>query len=142
MHLSVFQNHPSRSFQVRRDIPKGSIVGLVVFSLFINNLPTSLPSSTSCSLYVADLAIWSSSPSVPALSEAIKRGLTRLERWDEPCCLPLNQSKAFIFPVNPAKVIFITTCSRPTPFYASLPLQLFLGSPLTTIFPFLNMYLR
>ena len=32
------------------------------FSLIINNLPVSLPSSVSCSLYADELAIWSSSP--------------------------------------------------------------------------------
>ena len=60
----VFQNHKSRSFRVRRDVPQGSIFGPVLFSLFINDLPASLPSSVSCSLYADDLAIWSSSPSV------------------------------------------------------------------------------
>ena len=33
--------------------------------LFINDLPVSLPASVSCSLYVDDLAIWSSSPQSP-----------------------------------------------------------------------------
>ena len=60
----VFQNHKSRSFRVRRGVPQGSILGPVLFSLFINDLPASLRSSVSCSLYADDLAIWSSSPSV------------------------------------------------------------------------------
>ena len=66
----VFQNHKSRSFRVRRGVPQGSVLGPVLFSLFINDLPASLPSSVSCSLYADDLAIWSSSPSVPTTVEA------------------------------------------------------------------------
>ena len=65
----VFQNHKSRSFRVRRGVPKGSVLGPVLFSLFVNDLPTSLPFSVSCSLYADDLVIWSSSTSVPTAVE-------------------------------------------------------------------------
>ena len=61
----VSQNHKSRSFRVRRGVPQGPVLGLVLFSLFIIDLPASLPSSVSCSLYADDLAIWSSSPRSP-----------------------------------------------------------------------------
>ena len=99
----VFQNHKSRSFRVRRDIPQRSVLGLVLFSLFINDLPAPLPSSVSCSLYADHLAIWSSSPSVPTAVEAIQGALFRLERWSEHWCLPLNPSKceASFFSVDP-----------------------------------------
>ena len=72
-------------------------------SLFINDLPASLPSSVSCSLYADDLAIWSSSSSVPTAMEATQGALFRLERWSEYWCLPLNPSKceASFFLVDP-----------------------------------------
>ena len=61
----VFQNHKSRSFRVHRGVPQGSVLGRVLFSLFINNLSAFLPSSVSCSLYADDLATWFSSPLGP-----------------------------------------------------------------------------
>ena len=59
---AVFQNHKSRSFRVRRGVPQGSVLDPVLFSFFINNLPASLSSSVSCSIYADNLAIWFSSP--------------------------------------------------------------------------------
>ena len=99
----VYQNHKSRSFRVRRGVPQGSVLGPVLFSLYNNDLPVSLPSSVSCSLYADDLTIWSSSPSVLTAVEATQGALFRLERWSEYCCLPLNPSKceASFFSVDP-----------------------------------------
>ena len=99
----VFQNHNSRSFRVRRGVPHESVLGPVLFSLFINDLPASLPSSVSCSLYADDQVIWSSSPSVPTAVEATQGSLFRLDRWSEYWCLPINPSKceAFFFSVDP-----------------------------------------
>ena len=101
----VFQNHKSRSFRVRRGVPQGFVLGPVLFSLFINNLPASLPSSIRCSLNADDLAIWPSSPSVPTAVEATQGALFRLERWSEYWCLPLNPKKceASFFSVDPHK---------------------------------------
>ena len=99
----VFQNHKSHSFLVCRDLPQGSVLGPVLFSLFINNLPAFLPSSISCSIYADDLAIWSSSPSIPTVVEAIQGALFQLDHWSEYWCLPLNPIKceASFFSVDP-----------------------------------------
>ena len=61
----VYQNHKSRCFRVRRGVPQGSVLGPVLVSFFINDLPASLPFFVSCSVYAHDLAIWFSSLSVP-----------------------------------------------------------------------------
>ena len=70
----VFQIHKSRSFRVRRGVPQGSVLGPVLFSLFIDDLPVSLPSSISCSFYADDLAVWSSSTLVLAAVEDTSSG--------------------------------------------------------------------
>ena len=99
----VYQNHKSRSFRVRRGVPQGSVLGPVLFSLFINDLPASLPFPVSCSFYADDLAVWSSSPSVPTAVEATQGALFRFERWSEYWCFPLDPRKceASFFSVDP-----------------------------------------
>ena len=99
----VYQSHNSRCFRVRRGVLQGSVLGHVLFSLFINDLPASLPSSVSCSLYTDDLAICSSSPLVPTAVEATQGALFRLKRWSEYWCLPLSPRKceASFFSVDP-----------------------------------------
>ena len=99
----VYQNHKSRSFRVRRGVPQASVLGPVLFFLFINDLPASLPSSVSCSFYTDDLAIWSYFPLVPTTVEVTQGALFRWERWSEYWCLPLNPRKceASFFSVDP-----------------------------------------
>ena len=140
----VYQNHKSRSFRVRRGVPQGSVLGPVLFSLFINDLPASLRSSVSCSLYADDLAIWSSPSLVPTVVEATQGALFRLEHWSEYWCLPLNPSKceASFFLVDPHQSNLQPNLLLLGSRFVSIPLQLFLGSPSTALFPLLNMYLR
>ena len=52
----VYQKHKSRIFRVRRSVSQESVLGPVLSSLFISNLPASLPFSVSCSLYADNLA--------------------------------------------------------------------------------------
>ena len=129
----VYQNHKSRSFRVHRGVPQASVLGLVLFSVFINDLSASLPSSVSCSLYADDLAIWCSSPSVPSTVEATQGALFRLERWSEYWCLPLNPSKceASFFSVDPHQanlqpnllLLGSRLCFNPTPTFLGVILD-------------------
>ena len=139
----VFQNHKSRSFRVRQSVPQGSVLDPVLFSLFINDLPASLPSSISCSLYADDLAIWSSSPSVPTAVEATQGAQFRLERWSEYWCLPSIRTN--VRPPSsqwiPTKLTSNPTSSYSAPASVSIQLQVFLGSSSTALFLFLGMYL-
>ena len=152
LNLSFLIGALAWSFKITKVVPfesvevfrKDSFLGPVHFSLFINDLPTSLPSSVSCSVYADDLAIWSFSLSVPTAVEATQGALFRLECWSEYWCLPLNPSKyeASFFPLDSHQANFQPNLSYSAPASVSIPFQLFLGSPSTALFRFLRMYLR
>ena len=131
----VYQNHKSRSFRVRRGVPQGSVVVTVLFSLFINDLPVSLPSSVSCSLYTDDLAIWSSSPSVPTAVEATQGALFCL--WSTG--LSTGVFLSIRENVRPPSFQWIPTklTSNPTSFYSILA-----SVSTNSNFFFVSMYLR
>ena len=86
-------NSYSRPFRLRRGVPQGSVLGPVLFSLYINDLPTFLPASVKSSLYADDLAIWASSPSVECATSVVQAVLNRLVEWSSKWRLPLNPLK-------------------------------------------------
>ena len=86
-------NSYSRSFRLRRGVPQGSVLGPVLFSLYINDLPTFLPTSVKTSLYADDLAIWASSPSVECATSIVQAALNRLVEWSSKWRLSLNPLK-------------------------------------------------
>ena len=86
-------NSYSCPFRLRRGVPQGSVLGPVLFSLYINDLPTFLPASVKTSLYADDLAIWTSSPSVKCATAVVQAALNRLVEWSSKWRLPLNPLK-------------------------------------------------
>ena len=134
----VFQNHKSRCFRVRRGVPQGSVLGPVLFSLFINDLPASLPSFVSFSLYADDPP-----PRCPLRWRPHKELC-----FDWSAGLSTGVFLSIRANVRPPSSQWIPTklTSSPTSSYSALasvltPIQLFSGSPWTALFPFLSMYL-
>ena len=83
-------NSYSRPFRLRKGVSQGSVLGPVLFPLFINDLPVFFSTSAKVSLYADDLAIWASFPSV---ASTVQAALNRLVKWSSKWRLPLNPLK-------------------------------------------------
>ena len=83
----------SHSFRIRRGVPQGSVLGPVLFILFVDDITKDLPRGAHASLYADDLAIWSSSPDPLKVSSIIQSSLNALETWSNLWRLPLNPKK-------------------------------------------------
>ena len=98
----------SRSFRIRRGVPQGSVLGLVLFILFLDDITKDLPRGAHASLYADDLAIWSSSPDLLKASSVVQSSLAVLETWPNLWRLPLNPKKceSSFFSTDPHQATF------------------------------------
>ena len=95
-------------FRIRRGVPQGSVLGPVLFILFVDDITKDLPRGAHASLYANDLAIWSSSPDPLKASSVVQSSLTVLETWSNLWRLPLNRKKceSSFFSTDPHQATF------------------------------------
>ena len=98
----------SRSFCIRRGVPQGSVLGPVLFILFVDDITKDLPRDAHASLYADDLAIWSSFPDSLKASSVVQSSLAVLETWSNLWRLPLNPKKceSSFFSTDPHQATF------------------------------------
>jgi len=80
-------------------VPQGSILGPLLFLLFINDLPNLLTSK--CLLYADDVKLWRRICS-PADESALQRDLDLLYSWSMSNSLPFNLGKCKVLRIHPS----------------------------------------
>ncbi|MES9882533.1 MAG: reverse transcriptase family protein [Sedimenticola sp.] len=97
----------SEDMTVQYGVPQGSILGPVLFLLFINDLPLSLAGNvTGTDLYADDTSIYDIQSSKTDLQNNLQEALTKLGKWCKSNGMLLNTDKT--------KVMLITTRQKRT----------------------------
>jgi hypothetical protein len=87
---------------VTSGVPQGSILGPVLFVLFINDLPDILPYEKMAALYAHDTKVYNPIRSI-ADCEKVQQALTNLECWRRDNNLGFNSSKCKVLTITRKK---------------------------------------
>ena len=88
----VVDDHSSEWAHVTQGVPQGSILGPLLFLLYVNDLPA-VVDECSVSLYADDVTIYYASKDAGRVSEALNADLQRIATWIEANRLRMNISK-------------------------------------------------
>ena len=94
------EDSTSSSSSLLVGVPQGSILGLSLFSLFMNDPPNSVKSST-CAMYADDTTFYVTNDSVNSISTSLNHCLTLLNTWMQENYLKLNLSIAKCMLIHP-----------------------------------------
>ena len=90
----ALQGHKSDFFSQRRGVPQGSILGPLLFLIFINDLPLCC-SNSSVQLYADDTVIYSSQSRLLDAQTALQLDFDALQNWLSSNKLLLNKTKSY-----------------------------------------------
>ena len=94
--------------ELRVGLPQGSLLGPLLFNIFINDLNYAVP-DVSLRLYADDTTLYASDVSPIALQFVVNRGLSRLSEWFDANYLLINNAKTQALPIGPCKYDFDLT---------------------------------
>jgi ribonuclease P/MRP protein subunit RPP40 len=92
----VVDHHFSKTIPVRSGVPQGSVLGPLLFLLFINDIFDSLPKPVTAQLFADDVKLYSSVTSKIDLVQALKN----VENWSEKWQLKINETKSSVLHVG------------------------------------------
>ena len=70
----------SSPLMLERGVPQGSILGPILFSIYINDLPMSL-GEVNADIYADDTTLWSNSKSCDEIQQTLQNALDITEQW-------------------------------------------------------------
>jgi hypothetical protein len=101
---ALINNHKSNHVPINCGVPQGSILGPLLFLIYINNLPNFSSKLTSI-LFADDSNLFSDSSNLPDLQSKINEEMPKLVEWLKANRLSLNIGKTHLMIFSPKKHI-------------------------------------
>ena len=95
----LIENSLSRHEEVRSGVPQGSVLGPVLFLLFINDITRTLNNSVCCKLFADDLKLYSS-VDTSMTNNPLQKSLDMTFSWSQIWQLPINQVKCNVIQIG------------------------------------------
>ena len=87
----------SRSFKTTSGVPQGSVLGPLLFIIYINDIPNKVNHSD-CRLYADDTLLCSNLKDTNI--QSIQEDINSLEQWSKSWCMPFNANKCMLLQIN------------------------------------------
>ena len=94
MAESLFQSRTSKWAAVSVGVPQGSILGPVLFALYINDLPSAV-SHCLLDLFADDAELHCSDSDLQTVENCLQLDLNSVATWLDSSCLCLNVDKSY-----------------------------------------------
>ena len=91
-HCTRIKGKTSSSLACSIGVPQGSILGPLLFSIYINDLPSICPEVT-VQMYADDTVIYAHAPTKQLAPSVLKGAMEKIADWMAHSCLTLNVSK-------------------------------------------------
>ncbi len=88
-------------------VPQGSVLGLLLFSMYINDLPNSCPSNVTCQMYADDAVVYVHAKTKHQAAKNLSAAMSNVSNWLQHSHLHLNVSKTVCFFSNKASADII-----------------------------------
>ena len=80
---------------VRRGVPQGSVLGPLLFCLFINDMPLHIKDSTiDCDLFADDATLHTSDKNINKINSRLQHGLEDVSNWCQMNSMVINPTKS------------------------------------------------
>ena len=90
--VDVVNNQLSPALELYTGVPQGSILGPLLFSLYINDLPSACP-DVETQLYADDTVMYVHARTKQLAAAKLTSALEQISKWLNHSCLQLNQKK-------------------------------------------------
>ena len=103
----VLEGAASKWSLVNSGVPQGSILGPMLFLLFINDLPDAMPPETSTALYADDTKLYRTVTSFQDCSH-LQEALSCADKWSKESNINFNSSKCKVLTISRRKTSFVS----------------------------------